>query len=48
MLAATVAAASLAGLHGGERHLLVLTSTPAVAATSLHALAATATESELA
>ena len=48
MLAAAVATTSLAGLHGGKRHLLVLTSTPAVATTRLHALAAAATESELA
>ena len=48
MLAAAVATAGLAGLHGGKRHLLVLTSTTAVPATGLHALATATTESEFA
>jgi len=47
-LPAAVAATSLAGLHGSERHLRLLTSTPTVTATGLHALATATTESELA
>ena len=46
-LPAAVAATSLASLHRGERHLRLLASL-AVTPTGLYALAAPATESELA
>ena len=49
MLAAAVAATSLAGLHRGERHLRLLASlavTTAATSLGLHRLTPTATESE--